>query len=123
MRLGLLVRSACACDGRRSHPYVLLRVLPELQRRHPKLRLELIESPTQTLLNELGSPERDDAVNRLATMLVARSPLTSFVASCAGHRPALVIIADRVQCDCHIVRECYRSLCRILCIQEQEHRQ
>jgi hypothetical protein len=53
----------------------------------------------------------------------ARSPLTSFVASCAGHRPALVIIADRVQCDCHIVRECYRSLCRILSIQQQEHQQ
>jgi len=35
-------------------PYVLPRILPELQRRHPELRLELIESQTQTLLSELG---------------------------------------------------------------------
>jgi LysR family transcriptional regulator, hydrogen peroxide-inducible genes activator len=35
-------------------PYVLPRVLPELPRLHPELRLELIESQTQTLLNELG---------------------------------------------------------------------
>src|SRR5947209_4110335 len=30
-------------------PYVLPSVLPELQRRHPELRLELIESQTRTL--------------------------------------------------------------------------
>jgi LysR family transcriptional regulator, hydrogen peroxide-inducible genes activator len=34
-------------------PYVLPRVLPELQRRYPELRLELIESQTRTLLSEL----------------------------------------------------------------------
>jgi LysR family transcriptional regulator, hydrogen peroxide-inducible genes activator len=35
-------------------PYVLPWVLPELQRRHPDLRLELIESQTRTLLGELA---------------------------------------------------------------------
>jgi LysR family hydrogen peroxide-inducible transcriptional activator len=34
-------------------PYVLPRILPELQRRYPELRLELIESQTRTLLGEL----------------------------------------------------------------------
>jgi len=34
-------------------PYVLPRFLPELQRRYPELRLELIESQTRTLLGEL----------------------------------------------------------------------
>jgi LysR family transcriptional regulator, hydrogen peroxide-inducible genes activator len=34
-------------------PYVLPRVLPELQGRYPELRLELIESQTRTLLSEL----------------------------------------------------------------------
>jgi LysR family hydrogen peroxide-inducible transcriptional activator len=34
-------------------PYVLPPVLPELQRRYPELRLELIESQTRTLLGEL----------------------------------------------------------------------
>jgi LysR family transcriptional regulator, hydrogen peroxide-inducible genes activator len=45
LRLGLIPTLA---------PYILPRVLPELQRRHPELRLELIESQTQTLLSELG---------------------------------------------------------------------
>ena len=35
-------------------PYVLPRVLPELQQRYPELRLELIESQTHTLLGELA---------------------------------------------------------------------
>ena len=35
-------------------PYVLPRVLPELQRNYPELRLELIESQTRTLLGELA---------------------------------------------------------------------
>lgn len=35
-------------------PYVLPRVLRELQHRHPELRLELIESQTRTLLGERG---------------------------------------------------------------------
>src|SRR5271156_2238232 len=34
-------------------PYLLPRVLPELQRRHPDLRPSLLEAQTKTLLNEL----------------------------------------------------------------------
>lgn len=34
-------------------PYILPRVLPELQRRHPEVRLELLEAPTKTLVQEL----------------------------------------------------------------------
>jgi LysR family transcriptional regulator, hydrogen peroxide-inducible genes activator len=45
LRLGLIPTLA---------PYILPRVLPEFQRRDPELRLELIESQTQTLLGELG---------------------------------------------------------------------
>jgi LysR family transcriptional regulator, hydrogen peroxide-inducible genes activator len=45
LRLGLIPTLA---------PYILPRALPELQRRHPELRLELIESQTQILLSELG---------------------------------------------------------------------
>jgi LysR family hydrogen peroxide-inducible transcriptional activator len=35
-------------------PYVLPRIIPELQRRYPELQLELIESQTRTLLGELS---------------------------------------------------------------------
>src|SRR5215475_13109995 len=35
-------------------PYVLPRVLPELHRQHPKLRLDLLETQTKTLVAELG---------------------------------------------------------------------
>jgi LysR family transcriptional regulator, hydrogen peroxide-inducible genes activator len=35
-------------------PYVLPRVLPALHRRHPKLRLDLLETQTKTLVAELG---------------------------------------------------------------------
>jgi LysR family transcriptional regulator, hydrogen peroxide-inducible genes activator len=35
-------------------PYVLPRVLPELHRRHPKLRLDLLETQTKALVAELG---------------------------------------------------------------------
>jgi len=35
-------------------PYVLPRVLPELHRQHPEVRLDLIESQTKTLLTELS---------------------------------------------------------------------
>jgi LysR family hydrogen peroxide-inducible transcriptional activator len=45
MRLGVIPSLA---------PYLLPRVLPELQRSHPELRLELHETRTKTLLTELG---------------------------------------------------------------------
>jgi DNA-binding transcriptional LysR family regulator len=48
-----LTGAPASASFRRSHPYVLPRALPELPRRHPELRLELIESQTQTLLNGL----------------------------------------------------------------------
>jgi LysR family transcriptional regulator, hydrogen peroxide-inducible genes activator len=40
-------------------PYVLPRLIPELQRRYPELRLELMESQTRTLLGELGRAALD----------------------------------------------------------------
>ena len=40
-------------------PYVLPRLLPELQRRHPDLRLDLLETQTKTLLTELAQGALD----------------------------------------------------------------
>ena len=48
MRLGVIPSLA---------PYLLPRVLPELQRSHPELRLELHETRTSTLLTELEMRE------------------------------------------------------------------
>ena len=40
-------------------PYVLPRVLPRLQKRHPRLRLEVRETQTKLLLDELAAGELD----------------------------------------------------------------
>jgi LysR family transcriptional regulator, hydrogen peroxide-inducible genes activator len=40
-------------------PYVLPRVLPELQRQHPEVRLDLLETQTKTLLIELSHGRLD----------------------------------------------------------------
>ncbi len=40
-------------------PYILPRVLPQLQTRYPQLRLEVRETQTQTLLDELNGGELD----------------------------------------------------------------
>jgi LysR family hydrogen peroxide-inducible transcriptional activator len=40
-------------------PYVLPRVLPELQRQHPEVRLDLLETQTKTLLVELSHGRLD----------------------------------------------------------------
>ena len=43
-------------------PYVLPRVLPELQRRHPGLRIELRETQTRNLMDELARGSLDAAL-------------------------------------------------------------
>src|SRR5262249_28628757 len=40
-------------------PYVLPRVLPEVQRRHPEMRLDLLETKTKTLVVELAQGRLD----------------------------------------------------------------
>jgi len=40
-------------------PYVLPRLLPELHRHHPELRLDLVETQTKTLLSELAQGSLD----------------------------------------------------------------
>jgi LysR family hydrogen peroxide-inducible transcriptional activator len=59
-------------------PYVLPRVLPRLQAKYPRLRLELRETQTKTLLRELGRGELDCILLALPTEAADVETLTLF---------------------------------------------